>query len=66
MIEVPATHKVEKPKSKYAEALKLASRMLQAKLIRDERNKKLCVCLEYIFDNGDCPVHDKAPKRQAQ
>ena len=66
MIELPATNKVEKPTSKYAEALKLASRMLQAKLIRDERNKKLCVCLEYIFDNGDCPIHGKAPKRQAQ
>ena len=63
MIEPNATQKAEKPKSKYAEALKLASRMLQAKLIRDERTKKLCVCLEYIFDNGDCPVHGKAISR---
>jgi hypothetical protein len=22
----------------------------------------LCTCLTYIGDNGDCPIHGKAPK----
>lgn len=53
---------IERPGSRYFAAVRLASRLLQAKQIRDERNKALCVCLEYIHDNGDCPVHGPAPK----
>lgn len=53
------TQATVKPKSKYAQALLTASRLLQAKQIKDQRNKALCVCLQYIGDNGDCPVHSK-------
>jgi len=51
-------------KSPFFDALALASRLLQAKLIRDERNKKLCVCLQYIGDNGPCPVHGEVVRRE--
>ena len=54
--------RIEKPRSKFANALRTATRMLRAKLIRDQRNKALCVCLQYIGDNGPCPVHGPAPK----
>jgi hypothetical protein len=27
--------------------------------ILDERNETLCICLEYIVDNGSCPIHDE-------
>ena len=54
------TQTTVKPKSKYTQALLTASRLLQAKLIRDERNKKLCVCLEVILDNGRLPGAWKA------
>lgn len=53
--------RIEK-QSPFIEAIKLAARMLAAKQIRDQRNKQLCVCLQYIGDNGDCPIHGKAPK----
>jgi len=43
--------------AKFHEAVRLAIRLLKAKLIKDERNKKLCVCLHCIGDNGKCPVH---------
>jgi len=43
--------------SPYREAVILAARLLKAKLIKDQRNKELCVCLERIGDNGKCPVH---------
>jgi len=66
MNQIPTTTKIEKPKSKYAEALRTASRLLMAKLIRDERNKKMCVCLEIISDNGDCPVHGPGLERRSQ
>ncbi len=49
--------RIDQPQSKYFEAIRLAARLLQAKLIRDQRNKKLCVCLSYIGDHGPCPVH---------
>lgn len=41
----------------YQQALRTASLLLQAKIAQDARNKKLCVCLQYIGDNGPCPVH---------
>lgn len=43
--------------AEYHAAVRLAARLLIAKLTRDKRNKKLCVCLERIGDNGKCPVH---------
>jgi hypothetical protein len=43
--------------SEYHEAIRLAVRLLMAKLTKDKRNKELCVCLEIIGDNGKCPVH---------
>jgi len=43
----------------YHAAVRLAMRLLIAKLTQDKRNKKLCVCLERIGDNGPCPVHGK-------
>lgn len=49
--------RIEKPRSVYFEAVTLAARLLKAKLIRDERNKTMCICLQYIGDNGPCPVH---------
>lgn len=49
--------------SKLQQALRTATRLLQAKKIRDERNKALCVCLQYIHDNGPCPVHGKPGKK---
>lgn len=27
------------------------------KQMMDERREPLCVCLQYVGDNGDCPVH---------
>jgi hypothetical protein len=38
------------------------ARILKAKPTKHPR-KKLCICLEYIGDNGDCPVHGKGLKK---
>jgi hypothetical protein len=54
--------RITKPQSKLCAALLTATRLLQAKIAQDERNKKLCVCLQYIGDNGPCPVHGEPPK----
>ena len=57
--QVPTQTRIENPKSERSQAVRTASRLLTAKLIRDDRNKALCVCLQYIGDNGPCPVHGK-------
>lgn len=56
---IPACAGRRNKSAKFHEALRLASRMLQAKIVKDARNKALCVCLQYLFDNGECPVHSK-------
>lgn len=41
----------------YHEAVRLAIRLLIAKITKDKRNEELCVCLEVIGDNPPCPIH---------
>jgi hypothetical protein len=62
--QIPTQTRVENPKSEQSAAVRTAYRLLNAKQIRDARNKALCVCLQYIGDNGPCPVHGDGQERQ--
>lgn len=56
--------KIEVNNSKFAEfyaAIRLASRLLQAKLVKDQRNKELCACRVLVGDNPRCPIHKRQP-----
>ena len=38
-------------------ALSLAVKLILEKYRKEKARKRLCVCLEFIGDNGKCPVH---------
>jgi len=37
-------------------ALSLAAKLIFEKYRKEKARKQLCICLEYIGDNGKCPV----------